>query len=72
VWIEGERVGVAPMDAIPVQIGTREVVVKDAALGERTESVEVKYGETVELTIMPANAGQAVPARLAPLSQYQP
>ena len=72
VWVEGERVGVAPLDAIPVAIGTREVVVKDPAFGERRESVEVKYGETAELTVMPAAAGSTAPPRLAPLSQYQP
>src|SRR5262249_34833055 len=46
VWIEGERVGVAPIDAIAVPIGTHEIVVKDAAGGERHQAVEVKYGET--------------------------
>ena len=54
MWIEGERVGVAPVEATAVTIGTREVVVKDAAFGERRQSVEVKNGETTELTMMPA------------------
>jgi hypothetical protein len=69
VWIEGERAGVAPLDAMPVTIGTREVVVKDAAFGERRQSVEVKNGETTELTIMPGSRGPATAPRLAPLSQ---
>lgn len=74
VWVEGERVGVAPMDAIPIPIGTREVVVKDPSFGERRESVEVKYGETAELTLMPGvpNTEPQETPRLAPLNQYQP
>jgi hypothetical protein len=74
VWIDGERAGVAPMDAIAVPIGTRDVVVKDPAFGERRESVEVKFGETAALTMMPAGAAAepAVSPRLAPLSQYHP
>jgi hypothetical protein len=69
VWIEGERVGVAPLEAKAVTIGTREVVVKDASFGERTESVEVKNGETTELTLMPSAGVAASAPRLAPLSQ---
>jgi len=69
VWIEGERAGVAPLDAMPVTIGTREVVVKDASFGERRQSVEVKNGETTELTMMPGSAPPAGAPRLAPLSQ---
>jgi hypothetical protein len=69
VWIEGERAGVAPLDAMPVTIGTREVVVKDAASGERRQSVEVKNGETTELTMMPGSGAAATAPRLAPLSQ---
>jgi hypothetical protein len=68
VWIEGERAGVAPLDAMPVTIGTREVVVKDAAF-ERRQSVEVKNGETTELTMMPGSGAPATAPRLAPLSQ---
>ena len=72
VWIEGERVGVAPLDAVAVQIGTREVIVKDAAFGEKRASVEVKNGRTAELTMIPGAAVPASAPRLAPLSQYQP
>jgi hypothetical protein len=69
VWIEGERVGVAPVEATAVTIGTREVVVKDAAFGERKQSVEVKNGETTELTVMLRPGAPAAAPRLAPLSQ---
>src|SRR5262249_46617646 len=77
VWIEGERVGVARMNAIPVSIGTHEVVVKDPAGGERHQAVEVRFGETSELTMLPsvnANSATGPPPipHLAPLSQYKP
>jgi len=71
VWIEGARVGVAPLSPVSVPIGTREVVVKDSTLGERRQSVEVKFGETAELTVTGAS-GPVTPPRLAPLSQYRP
>lgn len=51
VWIEGDRAGLAPLGAVPVQIGTREVVVRHPDLGERRETVEVRYGETTQITI---------------------
>jgi hypothetical protein len=71
VWIEGARVGVAPLNPVPVPIGTREVVVKGSTLGERRQSVEVKFGETAELTVT-GTSGPVTPPRLAPLSQYRP
>jgi hypothetical protein len=75
VWVEGERVGIAPLDAIHVPIGTREVVVKDRSGSEKHKSVEVKYGETVEVSIVPeADAAQVSPStpHLAPLSRAYP
>jgi len=75
IWVEGERIGVAPMGPIDVPIGSHEIVVKDQAGNERRQAVEVRYGETAQYTIlMPADGGQAQPStpRLAPLSQYQP
>lgn len=71
VFVEGERVGVAPLDAIPVQIGTREIAARDAN-GEKRQVVEVKYGDTLELSLVPqATTNQDGPnvPRLAPLSQ---
>jgi hypothetical protein len=71
VFVEGERMGVAPLDPILVPIGTREIVARDAN-GEKRQVVEVKYGETLDLSLVPQAAGDssgpAVP-RLAPLSQ---
>jgi hypothetical protein len=69
VWVEGERVGVAPLEPIQVPIGTREIAVKDAT-GERRQVVEVKYGDALELSLVPPapidGASPATP-RLAPL-----
>src|SRR6185503_19042437 len=76
VWIEGERAGMAPLAAVQVPIGTREVVVKDPNGGEVRRAVEVKYGDTTEVALALPQRGsgdgsQSAP-RLAPLSQYQP
>ncbi|HTI42454.1 MAG TPA: hypothetical protein VL693_11570 [Vicinamibacterales bacterium] len=71
VFVEGERVGVAPLDAIAVPIGTREIAARDAN-GEKRQVVEVKYGDTLELSLIPqADGDQNAPAvpRLAPLSR---
>lgn len=51
VWIEGDYAGMAPLGAVPVPIGTREVVVRHPDLGERREYVEVRHGETAQVTI---------------------
>jgi hypothetical protein len=75
VWVEGERVGVAPFAPVQVPIGTREIVVKDPAGAEKRQAIEVKYGATNEISVVPQNgSGAASPAapRLAPLNQYQP
>jgi len=69
VWVEGQRVGVAPLEPIQVPIGTREIAVKDAT-GERRQVVEVKYGDALELSLVPqASIDELSPAtpRLAPL-----
>ena len=72
VWVEGERVGVAPLDAIHVPIGTREIVVKEPDGAEKRQVVEVKLGETIEVSLTPeAVTGDSSPAtpRLAPLTR---
>jgi hypothetical protein len=71
VWVEGERVGIAPIAPVQVPIGTREFVVKDAS-GEKRQAIEVKYGDTLELSLVPqAAAADTRPAtpHLAPLSR---
>lgn len=72
VWVEGERVGVAPLEPIHVPIGTREIVVKGPGGTEKRQAVEVKLGETVEVSLTPqAVAAESSPGtpRLAPLSR---
>jgi hypothetical protein len=69
VWVEGERVGVAPLAPIQVPIGTREIAVKDGN-GETRQAIEVKYGDVLELSLAPqVRVGEAAPTtpRLAPL-----
>ena len=51
VTIEGKPMGVAPLGPLPVQIGTREVVVTHPTLGERREFVEVRFGDVTQVTI---------------------
>jgi PEGA domain-containing protein len=72
IWIEGERIGVAPVEQLHVPIGTREIVVRDPDGAEKRQVVEVKLGETVELSLTPETViGDSSPAtpRLAPLSR---
>ena len=56
VSVEGERMGVAPLGPLPVQIGTREVVVTHPTLGERREFVEIRFGDVTEVTILPRDS----------------
>ena len=76
IWVEGERAGLAPLGDVAVPIGTREIVVKHPALGERRQSVEVSAGATalVSLALADATADPAPAAtpRLAPLSMPPP
>jgi len=72
IWIEGERIGVAPLEQVHVPIGTREIVVRDSDGAEKRQVIEVKLGETVELSLTPETViGDSSPAtpRLAPLSR---
>ena len=69
VWIEGERVGIAPLGPIAVPIGTREIVVKLGS-GESRQSVEVIYGRQAEVTLHPGGgaAGSTLPVQMPALS----
>ena len=51
IWVEGERVGEAPIWNVNVPIGTREIVARHPTLGERRETIEVRHGEPAEVTI---------------------
>jgi hypothetical protein len=69
VFVEGEAVGTAPVAAIQVPIGTREVLVRHPQFGERRQSVDIVLGQPVDLSVIlrEANAPRT-PPRLAPLS----
>jgi hypothetical protein len=41
VWLDGARVGETPLNTVPVELGTHEIVVKRAAGGERRFTVAV-------------------------------
>ena len=73
IWIEGERIGVAPLEQIYVPIGTREILVRDSDGAEKRQVVEVKLGEPTEVPLTPETVivGDSSPAapRLAPLSR---
>jgi len=72
IWIEGERVGAAPLGDVPVAIGTREVVVRHADRRERRQPVEVRRGEVsvvaavFEPAASSADAAAGMPALAAP------
>ena len=63
--------GVAPLAPFRVPIGSREVLVRHADLGERRLSVEVVLGQPTELSVVfrdSAAPTPQTPPRLAPLS----
>ena len=41
VWLDGTRVGDTPLNALPVPLGTHDIVVKRAAGGERRFTITV-------------------------------
>lgn len=41
VWLDGARIGETPLNTVPVELGTHEIVVKGAAGGERRFTVAV-------------------------------
>ena len=70
VWIEGERVGEAPIQEARVPIGTREVIVRHPSFGERREFVEVMADRAV--MVQPntnPGAGPSGTPKLLPLSR---
>jgi hypothetical protein len=73
IFVDGDRIGSAPLGAIPVAIGAREVLVRHGELGERRQSVEVTSGRPVELSVLFEGApAQRTAPRLAPLSMPLP
>jgi PEGA domain-containing protein len=72
IFIEGEAVGTAPLAALRVPIGTREVLVRHPQFGERKQSVDIVLGQPVELSVILRDSSTSseprTPPRLAPLS----
>jgi hypothetical protein len=70
IWVEGERVGDAPVEGLRVPIGTREILVKHPSFGERREFVEVLAGRAVDIQVNPSATGRSTGApKLLPLSR---
>jgi len=43
ILVDGERIGTAPLGPIQVAVGTREILMRHPALGERRQTVSVTY-----------------------------
>jgi hypothetical protein len=74
VFVDGERIGSAPLPPIPAAVGAREVLVRHVDLGERRQSVDVTPGKPVELSVLfeGATPGPRPQPKLAPLSMPPP
>jgi hypothetical protein len=51
VFVDGARVGEAPLDELKVSVGTREVVVKHPTLGEKKVNVRVGSDKPAGVTV---------------------
>jgi hypothetical protein len=74
VFVDGERIGSAPLAPIPAAIGTREVLVRHVDRGERRQSVDVTPGKPIELNVLfeGTSSGPRQQPKLAPLSMPPP
>ncbi|HSP89411.1 MAG TPA: PEGA domain-containing protein, partial [Vicinamibacterales bacterium] len=43
ILVDGERIGTAPLGPVQVAVGTREILMRHATLGERRQTVSVTY-----------------------------
>jgi len=74
VFVDGERIGAAPLGPIPAAIGTHQVLVRHADHGERIQPVDVTPGKPVELSVIfdGTNIIARPQPKLAPLSMPPP
>jgi PEGA domain len=68
IFVDGERMGSAPLGAFPTAVGAREVLVRHVDLGERRHSVDVTPGRQIELSVSFEGAPARQQPKLAPLS----
>jgi hypothetical protein len=70
VLVEGERLGVAPLGALEMPVGTREIVAWHPELGEKRMTLDVKQDQVTEITLAFPAASAAPPPvpSLPPLS----
>jgi hypothetical protein len=74
IFVEGQLAGTAPLGALQVPIGSREIRVRHPRFGERREAVDIRQGKRVELSVVFQEGAQTRPntqtkPRLAPLSR---
>src|SRR4030095_1070796 len=67
VWIEGERVGIAPLGPVATPIGTREVIVRHPQLGEHRAAALVRVGGTAAISVTVGTASGETPSPLPSL-----
>jgi hypothetical protein len=51
IRVDGEPAGQTPIGELSVPIGVREIVATHPELGERRQTVEVRYGEPAEVRL---------------------
>ena len=51
VWVDGTNIGQTPLGNIPARIGQHEVIFRHPELGERRETIVVKFGEPARLGV---------------------
>ena len=62
VWVDGERIGDAPLRDAKVAIGTRDIVVKHPDVGEHRQTIDVRPGKPATITVgvpTPEQPGQS-------------
>jgi hypothetical protein len=49
IFVDGKSVGQAPLGPIQVQVGTREIMMRHATLGERRQVISVTYSSPARI-----------------------
>jgi hypothetical protein len=74
IFVDGERMGAAPLAPFSAAVGSREVLVRHVNLGEKRQSIDVIPGKPVEVSLPfeGAATGPRPQPKLAPLSMPPP